>query len=90
MKMYHERKVKSIRSETEKERPVASAHHKKYKKDKNEKDDRREPDTRDAWQPEIPRDEPGKDGCDIIYDDVWEEKCKTVYNDTKCWDSKDR
>ena len=32
----------------------------------------------------------GKDGCDVVYDDVWEEKCKTTYEDTKCWDEKDR
>merc|ERR1712012_1320169 len=32
----------------------------------------------------------GKDGCDVVYDDVWEEKCTTVYNDTKCHDEKDR
>merc|ERR1712020_599301 len=31
-----------------------------------------------------------KDGCDVVYDDVWEEKCTTVYNDTKCHDEKDR
>merc|ERR1712018_882539 len=31
-----------------------------------------------------------KDGCDVVYDDVWEEKCTTVYNDTKCYDEKDR
>merc|ERR1712244_86262 len=29
-----------------------------------------------------------KDGCDVVYDDVWEEKCTTVYNDTKCHDEK--
>ena len=31
-----------------------------------------------------------KDGCDVVYDDVWEEKCTTVYTDTKCYDEKDR
>ena len=49
----------------------------------------------DPWEPETrvadPRPEDtSKDGCDIVYDDVWEEKCTTVYNDTKCHDEKDR
>merc|ERR1711948_145093 len=39
----------------------------------------------DPWPEDTSR-----DGCDVVYDDVWEEKCTTVYNDTKCHDEKDR
>merc|ERR1712038_2252602 len=33
----------------------------------------------DPWPEDTSR-----DGCDVVYDDVWEEKCTTVYNVTKC------
>ena len=66
---------------------VASAHFKWKKLKSKEK-------ASDPWPTETTTvrddDEPGRDGCDVIYDDVWEEKCKTVFNETKCWDSQDR
>merc|ERR1712066_314573 len=30
-----------------------------------------------------------KDGCEIVWDDVWEEKCKTVYHDD-CWETSEK
>ena len=65
---------------------AASGHFKKHKKDKNDKNDKEEK----PWEPENKPWDGGKDGCDVVYDDVWEEKCKTTYKDTKCWDEKDR
>ena len=62
---------------------AASGHFKKHKKDKNDKEEK-------PWEPENKPWDGGKDGCDVVYDDVWEEKCKTTYKDTKCWDEKDR
>merc|ERR1712115_613597 len=64
------------------------------KKWKKAQEDPWEPETRvaDPWPTDTdpwPADT-SKDGCDVVYDDVWEEKCTTVYNDTKCHDEKDR
>merc|ERR1712078_626430 len=64
------------------------------KKWKKAQEDAWEPQTRvaDPWPADTdpwPADT-SKDGCDVVYDDVWEEKCTTVYNDTKCHDEKDR
>merc|ERR1719237_1829670 len=76
---------------------VSDAHKwKKWKKAYPVQEDPWEPETRvaDPWPeerevPEEEHEEPeeheySKDGCEVVYDDVWEEKCKTVYNDTKC------